>query len=200
MCMEYEDYEGVVAVKYSRYVISNAFKIDIEFKEKFTNKFNMKRGVFVTLNEYPSKELRGCIGYPEPVLPLKNALKDSALNAAFEDPRFEPLRKDELDHITIEVSLLTKPVKIDKKGEEIAKEIMVGRDGLIVTKGFYRGLLLPQVATEYHWDVEEFLGQTCIKAGLSPGKWKEEGVIVEKFSAEIFYEISPNGKIVRHRL
>jgi uncharacterized protein (TIGR00296 family) len=193
----YEDYEGFVAVKYSRYVISNAFKLDVKFKEKFTDKFNMKRGVFVTLNGYPSKELRGCIGYPEPVLPLKNALKDSALNAAFEDPRFEPLRKDELDHITIEVSLLTKPVKINKKGEDIAKEVMAGRDGLIVTKGFYRGLLLPQVATEYHWDVEEFLDQTCIKAGLSPKQWKEEGIIVEKFTAEIFYETSPNGKIIR---
>ena len=124
-----------------------------------------KRGVFVTL--YKKKHLRGCIGFPEPILPLGIALIKAAKAAAFEDPRFSPLSTSELKEIKIEITLLTKPKKTDPK------KIKVGKDGLIIKKGFNSGLLLPQVAVEYKWDAKTFLEQTCLKAGLDKDAWKD---------------------------
>jgi len=158
-------------------------------------------GVFVTLNTYPDHRLRGCIGYPEPVQPLINSLVDSAISAATRDPRFSPVRKGELDKLVIEVSLLTPPEKIEvKKLTEILDEVKVGRDGLIVERGTYRGLLLPQVPVEHNWDTEEFLQHTCVKAGLPPGTWVEKGTTIYRFQAEIFTELEPGGDIIRKEL
>lgn len=157
-------------------------------------------GAFVTLSTYPHRGLRGCIGYPEPILPLYKAVIRAAIAAAFEDPRFPPLQEDELDRITVEVSILTPPERIDDMVDsrfEIPELVEVGRHGLIVRKGLYSGLLLPQVAVEYHWNSEEFLGQTCIKAGLWVDCWLKEGTEVYRFSAEIFEEVSPKGRVQR---
>lgn len=146
-----------------------------------------KSGVFVTLKE--GEELRGCIGFPEPVFPLGEAVIDSAVNAAFNDPRFHQLEKSELKQVKIEMSVLTKPEEIKAKSPlEIVKKIKAGKDGLIVRKNGYSGLLLPQVAVELNWDEEEFLNQTCIKAGLPFDAWKEKDAKVYKFQAEIFSE------------
>lgn len=189
--------DGEFAVKTARKIIESKIRNeslpDIEYPEKF----DRKMGVFVTLNKYPSENLRGCIGYPEPVLPLKEALKKSARSAT-EDPRFPVLREDELDSIIIEVTLLTPPekVKFDSPGE-LPKKIECGKDGLIVSQGPWQGLLLPQVAVDNNWDEEEFLSYTCRKAGLSLDTWKEGKCTVKKFQGEIFKETEPRGKIVK---
>lgn len=155
-------------------------------------------GVFVTLRSvrHGEKELRGCIGFPYPTTPLTRAVIESAINSATRDPRFRPVSPEELDHIVFEVSVLTppQPVKVDKP-KDYPSKIKVGQDGLMVEKGYYKGLLLPQVPIEWKWDEEEFLCQCCIKAGLPPDSWLLEGTTIYKFQAIIFEEASPKGKI-----
>jgi uncharacterized protein (TIGR00296 family) len=145
-----------------------------------------ERGVFVTLNK--DGLLRGCIGYPEPIEPLVNAVIDVAISAAVNDPRFSPVTVDELDDLELEVSVLTKPVLIEvKKPEEYINEIKIGDDGLIIERGPYKGLLLPQVAVEWGWNVEEFLYNTCVKAGLTADCWIYPDVKIYKFGSQIFH-------------
>ncbi len=139
-------------------------------------------GSFVTLKTKDG-ELRGCIGSILPVAPLCEAVSASAINAAFRDPRFFPLRKEELPHIDIEISVMG-PLEPVANVEEIE----VGRDGLIVRRGRAAGLLLPQVATEYGWDRHAFLSQTCVKAGLPRDSWRAPDCRIERFSAEVFGE------------
>lgn len=150
-----------------------------------TLKENM--GVFVTLHE--NGELRGCIGYPEPVKPLLNALIEVAIGAATGDPRFAPLNSHELEKIHVEVSVLSPPELIvaDRPSEYLEK-IDIGLDGLIIERGIFRGLLLPQVPVEWGWDKEEFLANTCLKAGMSPDCWLQEGVKIYCFQSQIFNE------------
>lgn len=138
-----------------------------------------KRGVFVTL--WMEGELRGCIGFPYPVRPLAEAVQEAAVSAAIQDPRFPPVRPEELTRIEIEVSVLTPPRAIEPA------QIQVGVHGLIVSRGNRSGLLLPQVAMEYHWDSQNFLEQTCVKAGLPPDAWKEKAQI-QAFEAQVFSE------------
>lgn len=149
-----------------------------EIKDK---KLLEKRGVFVTLKK--KGELRGCIGYIEPVLPLYKAVVDMTVAASSKDMRFLPVHKGELKDIKIEISILT-PLKPIKNFEEIE----VGKHGLFIKKGSYSGLLLPQVPVEYGWDREEFLRQTCIKAGLYKNAWKDENTEIYIFSAQIISE------------
>lgn len=145
------------------------------------------KGVFVTIHR--NKELRGCIGYPEPVKSLANAVIEVAISSATADPRFPPMTLDELDKIEIEVSVLTKPELIQVESpKDYLKKIRIGEDGLIVEKELYRGLLLPQVATEWRWSVEEFLCNTCMKAGLPPDCWLSEDVKIYRFNTQIFRE------------
>ncbi|RKX68285.1 AMMECR1 domain-containing protein [candidate division TA06 bacterium] len=141
--------------------------------------FQERRGAFVTLHKHG--QLRGCIGYIVGIAPLLDTIQRMAIASAFEDPRFSSLEKEEFKYLNIEISVLT-PLK---KVKDIS-EIKIGRDGLLIRKGFYQGLLLPQVAEEEGWDVETFLKHTCLKAGLYPDVWKEEGTTIEKFSAQIF--------------
>ena len=148
--------------------------------EKIPEKFNMKRGAFVTLHKEGA--LRGCIGYPLPVFPLYNTIVDNALSAAFEDPRFPVLVNDELDVIDIEISVLTVPEEVEDH-----KEVKVGRDGIIISKHGFRGLLLPQVPVEQGWNLEQYISYGCMKAGLRDDEWKR-GVNIEIFQAEVFGE------------
>ncbi|HUX07643.1 MAG TPA: AmmeMemoRadiSam system protein A [Acidobacteriota bacterium] len=137
-------------------------------------------GAFVTLKK--DGQLRGCIGYITSEKPLYLTVIEAAVSAAFNDPRFPPVRDVELDSIEIEISVLTPPKRVD----DVA-EIVPGRDGLIISDSFHRGLLLPQVATEYDWDRETFLSHTCLKAGLPEDAWKS-GVSIERFEALVFNE------------
>ncbi|MHC1605073.1 MAG: TIGR00296 family protein [Candidatus Methanofastidiosia archaeon] len=161
--------------------------------------FKRKSGVFVTLNTYPQKNLRGCIGLPEPVHPLIDAVLEASIAAATQDPRFYPVSFSEFEKIVVEVTVLTPPKLIKAKSyKQLLDEIEIGRDGLIVEKRFYKGLLLPQVPLEWEWDKEEFLSQTCVKAGLPPDEWiKDDELSVYKFSGQIFSEIAPDGEIVK---
>ncbi|MGC8584742.1 MAG: TIGR00296 family protein [Thermoplasmata archaeon] len=192
---KYSDEEGIFAVKTARMVVDEYLNNNRIIRGiKFPEKFEIKAGVFTTLNEYPSGKLRGCIGFPEPVYPLKDALIKSAIYAATEDPRFPPVVPSELMNITFEVSLLTIPEELDDVRPD---NIKIGRDGLIIRYGFYSGLLLPQVAVEENIDAERFLDLTCMKAGLSPGCWKNRNAKVYTFQAEIFREDKPGGNINR---
>jgi uncharacterized protein (TIGR00296 family) len=160
-------------------------------------------GVFVTISipVHGEKELRGCIGYPYPTSPLVEAVIDSAVNAATEDPRFEPLTLEELGKVVFEVSVLTppEPVAVSNPKEFLSK-IKVGEDGLIVERGPYKGLLLPQVPVEWGWCEEEFLCQCCMKAGLPPDTWLTKDAKIYKFNAIIFDEETPYGEIKRLNL
>ena len=138
------------------------------------------RGVFVSLKI--DRRLRGCIGHVVGVAPLWRAVRDNALAAAFDDPRFPQLTVDELQHVRIEISVLT-PLR-----SSTADEVVVGHHGILVENGGARGLLLPQVAVEYGWDRETFLDHTCRKAGLEPGCWHHPDTTISTFSAEVFGE------------
>jgi len=148
--------------------------------------FDEERGVFVTLNKYGT--LRGCIGYPYPVFKLKDAIIDAAISAAVNDPRFPAVTEEELTDITIELTVLTVPLVLKEQPKELPKHIEIGKHGLIVKKGLYQGLLLPQVATEHNWSSEEFLCESCWKAGLPQDAWLDEDTEVSIFEGQIFKE------------
>ncbi len=140
-----------------------------------------KRGVFVTLKR--GGELRGCIGYIQPIKPLAEAVRDIAIQSATADPRFPAVSHEELKEISIEVSVLTVPKKVD------AKDVVLGRDGVIVKKGYRQGVFLPQVADETAWSKEEFMDNLCLhKAGLPPDSWKNPNTEIHTFQAEVFAE------------
>jgi AmmeMemoRadiSam system protein A len=137
-------------------------------------------GAFVTLHK--GGDLRGCIGHIEPSEPLGRVVPRCAVAAGSSDPRFPAINSSELEAIDIEISLLG-PL------ETIAgpQDIVIGRDGLVVERGWQRGLLLPQVAVEWGWDAEAFLAHTCRKAGLPMDAW-QKGATMWKFEAEVFGE------------
>lgn len=185
------DYEGRIALELARKAITeylNSSKV-IE-PDGLSPIFDKNRGVFVTLNNKmgSQKELRGCIGRPYPVMPLGDAIIISAINAATEDPRFNPITIEELKNISIEITILTTPYRLEAEPEELPGKIVVGRHGLIVQKGPYAGLLLPQVAVEHGFDAGRFLDQTCLKAGLYPDAWLESDTEVYAFEGQIFSE------------
>ena len=193
------DEDGKVLVKMARsvvteYITNNNKVFDHDFKEKFS--FNA--GVFVTIND--KSGLRGCIGYPLAVKKLSDALTDAAISASTDDPRFPSIRQNELNDLVFEVTILSETEEISASlSDEIIQEIKIGRDGLIIEKNFYSGLLLPQVPVEYNWNVVDFLNHTCHKAGLPNGSWKDKDTKISKFQGIIFREILPNGEIIREK-
>lgn len=188
--------EGELAVRLARKAIEECLKNNIKLKpDNLPKVFNEKRGVFVTLNKKTqSKELRGCIGRPYPVLPLGEAIIVSAINAARDDPRFNSVKPEEIKDLVIEVTVLTVPKRINAKPKDLPEKIVIGRDGLIATTSMHSGLLLPQVAVEHGFDATEFLCQTCMKAGLMPDAWLS-GAEVYSFEGQIFEEIKPGGEV-----
>jgi len=137
------------------------------------------RGAFVTL--HLEGELRGCVGFIQPTRELYQTIVEAALNAAFHDPRFLPVSEEEAPGLEVEISVLSLPQPI------LPEQVVVGRHGLVVARGLYRGLLLPQVAVEQEWDATTFLEQTCLKAGLPTDAWKR-GATLQGFTAEVFGE------------
>ena len=193
--------DGITLVKTARKIVTEFLKegVKIVLEKEFQDKFSFKSGVFVTLNNPIG--LRGCIGYPLPDKKLFNALTDAAISAAIEDPRFPPVKSEELDSITFEITILTPPqtIKVDDP-QEYSKKIKVGQDGLIVRYGYNSGLLLPQVPIEWGWNEQEFLEHTCEKAGLSKDYWKNPEIEVQKFQGIVFKETNPKGKVIEERL
>jgi AmmeMemoRadiSam system protein A len=148
--------------------------------------FAERRGVFISL--HLRGHLRGCIGVIEPDEPLGESLARCAASAALEDPRFSPLRPEEIPGVHIEVSLLSPLAPI------APEDIEIGRHGLLVTQGPRRGLLLPQVATEHHFERERFLEETCWKAGLPRDAWRQPETRIFGFTCEVFSEERRHGE------
>lgn len=150
--------------------------------DEFTdNIYKTKCGAFVTI--HIKGALRGCIGYIEGIKSIPETVIDMSKASAFRDPRFPPLTKDEYDNIDIEISVLS-PIEEVKN----VSEIVIGRDGLIISSRGRSGLLLPQVATENNWNLTQFLEHTCYKAGLPADSWELRDTKIEKFSAQVFGE------------
>jgi len=197
--------EGTFLVEIARRAVEEYLKTRkrISIPENISKKLLQPCGVFVTINTIKDgeKELRGCIGYPYPTTPLAQAIIESAISSATQDPRFYPLSLSETDNVVLEVSVLTPPQLIEvKKPSEYPTKIKVGKDGLIVERGMFKGLLLPQVPVEWEWDEEQFLCQCCIKAGLPPDNWLLEGTKIYRFQAIIFEEEKPRGEVKRKAL
>lgn len=198
--MSVGDREGECAVRIAREALDAYVLKRARHPVEIPKAFEEKSGAFVTLNDHPSGLLRGCIGYPQPFFPLVKSIEKGAEGAA-EDPRFPGMRPDELDRVTVEVSILTPPQLIEvKKPKDLTKHVTPGTDGLSVAQGPYRGLLLPQVAAEYGWDAAEFLSEACMKAGLLADAWLDPATRVYKFQAEVFAETKPRGPVVRRTL
>jgi len=194
--------DGKLLVRLARNAVEEYLKTRKRIRppEGLPQKLMQPCGVFVTINSVQSgeKELRGCIGLPYPTTPLVEAVIESAISSATKDPRFYPLTPEELDSVVFEVSVLTPPQLVEVKNpREYPSKIRVGVDGLIIERGFYRGLLLTQVPVEWNWDEEEFLCQCCLKAGLPPDCWLMKGTKVYKFQAIIFEEEKPKGEVRR---
>ncbi|MDM7918781.1 MAG: TIGR00296 family protein [Methanosarcina sp.] len=193
--------EGRAAVKLARKTIES-FLSGGEFPKSqdlgidLSPVFGENRGVFVTLTE--EGLLRGCIGHPYPDSTLKEAIMDSAISAATSDPRFPPVEEEELKNIVVEVTILTQPEKINAAPEDLPNKVVIGKHGLIVKKGYYQGLLLPQVAPENNMDSIDFLSHTCMKAGLSPDAWVK-GAEVYCFEGQIFKEKEPEGEVIEEK-
>lgn len=192
--------EGKKAVTFAREIVEFYVKNKTIPQSGLPGVFNENQGAFVTLHTFPEHDLRGCIGIPLPIMSLQQAIIEGAQSATH-DPRFPPLAESELDSIIIEVTILTKPELIEvNKPEEYLSKIEIGRDGLIVEQGFFKGLLLPQVPIEQGWGKEEFLSHTCMKAGLMPDAWFDKNTKISKFSGQIFSEIKPRGEIKEKKL
>jgi len=169
-------------LKLARNTIERELNISKEVVlKKETENINKKVGAFVTL--HLKGNLRGCIGYIVGVKPLYETIIDMAKSAAFRDPRFNSVTPDEISDIDIEISVLSEMIEVND-----INDIKIGRDGLLIKRDYHSGLLLPQVATEWNWDTETFLKETCRKAGLPSNSWKESNVKIFRFSAEIFRE------------
>jgi hypothetical protein len=145
---------------------------------------NRERGAFVTLHE--SGELRGCIGYTSATKPLYMTVRDTATLAALKDPRFKPVSVSELPKLEYEISVLSPLRRVTD-----IQQIKVGEHGLLMKNGGFEGLLLPQVPVEQKWDRQKFLEQTCVKAGMSAGCWKDEDTDIFLFTAVVFGEHRP---------
>jgi uncharacterized protein len=141
----------------------------------------LQRGAFVTL--HLQEQLRGCIGTFTSQQPLWEVVRQMALHAATRDPRFPPVSADEIEALDYEISVLGEPIPVKD-----VEEIEIGRDGLILSRGFHRGVLLPQVATEHGWGREEFLQHTCNKAMLPLDAWRDPKTTIERFEALVFSE------------
>jgi uncharacterized protein len=178
--------EGALAVKIARESVDAAVRGIAPSLPHLPEVFSKKRGVFVTITK--GGDLRGCIGFPYPVIPLKDALSGAAASAALEDPRFPPVRPNELPGLSIEVTVLTPPEPMTVPPAERPAQVKIGTHGLIVRSSGRSGLLLPQVATEYAWDTVEFLHHTCMKAGLQGDCWKSAATEILTFEGQIFNE------------
>ena len=201
MAFKLTEEEAVFLVKLARKAVERNLKDGsiISPPDEISENLREPRGVFVTINalKHGTRRLRGCIGFPYPIYPLARAVIEAAVESATRDPRFPPLSISELDHVVFEVSVLTPPelIKVSSPRDYPSK-VKIGVDGLIVERGFNKGLLLPQVPVEWGWDSEEFLCQCCMKAGLTPDCWVLQGTKIYKFSCILVIELEPNGRIV----
>lgn len=195
------DYEGEQLVRLAREAVES-FLINSAGKSIITRiPFAEKMGVFVTLihlDEKGQESLRGCIGFPLPEKELFESVVEAAIAAATGDPRFPPLSPMELTRTVFEVSVLT-PLEIIKVKHpaEYYKHIEIGRDGLVLRWERGSGLLLPRVAREMGWDIDDYLSNICFKAGASPDAWVMPNSELYKFQAIVYRESEPGGRVIK---
>lgn len=181
MSFSLSDTEKQILLQTAREAIrSKVYDTSPDYEEP-TENLETECGAFVTLHKHGS--LRGCIGHIVATQPLIETIKDMAGAAAFQDPRFPPLSREEFEEIDIEISVLSPLEKIDD-----VDTIEIGKHGVYLQHGRASGVLLPQVATEQQWDREQFLTHTCYKAGLPGSCWKDPKTEIKIFSAIIFGE------------
>ncbi len=190
--------DGRSAVRLARATVARALGRPVVEPPRLPDRFHERRGVFVSWYVHPNHRLRGCVGFPLPVLPLEQGVREAALAAAEDDPRFPPIVAAELDHLVAEVSILGPLIAVPP--EERPGAIVVGRDGVVAERGRLRGLLLPQVAPEQGWDREQLLEGVCDKAGLPNGAWRHPDVRLFRFEAQVYRERAPGGDVVRGRV
>lgn len=193
---EIPDRDGEIAVTFARSVIER--HLDDQATPAGPSRsspLSDRRGAFVTLEA--DGELRGCIGRPYPAQTGIEAIRESAIGAATDDPRFPPVTTSELSNITVEVSVLGSPEPIRPDSGSIDGHLRIGRHGLIVSDEHRSGLLLPQVPVTRDWTAPEFLSQTCRKAGMAGDCWRDGTVTVERFTANVFAETVPAGPVQR---
>lgn len=188
---------GIASVRYARSEVMSETSGDRRSESPSGEAFMEPRGAFVTLNTYPDRMLRGCIGYPYPVFSLAKTISEAA-RAACHDPRFPVLTAEEAKSVTVEVTVLTVPELLKASNpNEIIESVKIGRDGLILEYKGYRGLLLPQVPVEQGWDVLDYLQGLSYKAGLHYDAWAQPEARLFRFEGEIFHETEPFGEIER---
>lgn len=164
--------------------------------ERTIEQYSEKDGVFVTIKHYPTMTLRGRMGFTNPAGPLKRYLVQAAISAATEDPHFNPMSSNEIDDFIIEVSILSAPELL--KGRSSAariRNIMPGRDGLMIKYGFQSGTLLPSSSSEERWSKSRLLEELCTKAGLPSDYWKRGDVELYRFTVQSFSESEPEGEV-----
>lgn len=178
-----------VARKTLEAFVCDGRRLDIDGVDT-TPALSRDRASFVTLR-YNNGDLRGCIGSTIPASSLLVSVRDNVIRSAARDPRFDPVTEDELFRLNIEISALMDGDEPDSPFTRVSslEEIVVGRDGLFLEQvGGGAGLLLPQVASEQNWDVEQFLNALCRKSGLGPGAWQASDTVLYRFSAHVFHE------------
>jgi uncharacterized protein (TIGR00296 family) len=185
---------GITAVKLARCIVTQeTTKKKLAYMMHLP--YNEPSGVFVTINNYSDNSLRGCIGFIEPVYPFLEALEHAARSACH-DPRFPSLKEKELDHVVIDVTVLTSPQPIEvKEKADLLNAIRIGRDGLVLDYRGRRSVFLPQVPVEWNWNVTEYLENLCMKAGVRKDAWKEKDCHIFAFQGRLFRETSPNGDV-----
>jgi uncharacterized protein (TIGR00296 family) len=199
--------EGVYLVRLARRSIEEYFEKGRRIKPSDvpSEKLLRKGMVFTTLETMDPTtrrtSLRGCIGFLSPVYSLVEAVVESALEAAFNDPRFPPVEPWEMGNIVVEVTVLSLPEPINVHDRwELPRRIVIGRHGLVVEKGWFKGTLLPVVPVEYCWDEETFLAETCLKAGLRPDCWLDPSTRVYYYEGRAFKEVAPRGVVIERDL
>jgi hypothetical protein len=192
---------GRVLVKLARETVERKFRLGKLYIKKVDKEFERKKGVFVTLETFPKKELRGCIGFIRSNYPLYEAVQRAAWAAAFEDFRFLPLKKNELEKVVFKVSILTEPKLIEVKDpKEYKQKIELGKDGLILIVGSHQGVFLPEVPLEANWSIEEYIENLCFKAGVTPDVIWDKQTKLMKFQTQIFAEKKPSGEVIEIKL
>ena len=174
---EYSQSERVLLLKLAHEAIESALEDRVISLDPPSTHLAEPRGVFTTI--YLERQLRGCVGYLLPVLSVYQAVAETARAAASQDTRFFPVTLEEAPLLEVSLSILSPLSLIEPE------QIEIGRHGLVLTLGNRRGLLLPQVPVEHHWDRITFLEQTCRKAGLASEAWKS-GATLQSFTAEVF--------------
>ena len=189
---------GEKIVKIARKAVEKYLNESVVINADNSYGLSQKAGVFVTLNYLSNNKeyLRGCVGFPVAEKTLYQSVIEAAIAAATQDPRFEPINKEDIENIIFEVSVLSPPEKIEVQNpKDYKNHIKIGRDGLILKCKYGSGLLLPQVPVELNWDINEYLANICYKAGAPPDAWLMPESQLYKFGAVIYKEFEPNGNV-----